>query len=78
MVGSDGKHVIGADGRVVMVDAQGRPVRGDAAHGAGADAKEEKGKEREGKRKRRKCLTIIPRTRYESESERNGDCMYDG
>ena len=39
MVGSDGKLVIGADGNVVMVDAQGKVVRDvDAAAGAGAGA----------------------------------------
>lgn len=46
MVGSDGKHVIGADGKVVMVDAQGRPVRDPAALAAAEQVKEEKGKDK--------------------------------
>ncbi|KAI0660957.1 hypothetical protein C8Q70DRAFT_754997 [Cubamyces menziesii] len=47
MVGSDGKHVVGADGKLVMVDAAGRPVRADPP-----EPKEEKGKDKDGKKKR--------------------------
>ncbi|RPD67135.1 Rap30/74 interaction domain-containing protein [Lentinus tigrinus ALCF2SS1-7] len=53
MVGSDGKLVIGADGKVVMVDAQGKVVRdADAAAAAAAAAADDKGKEKgKGKKK---------------------------
>lgn len=43
MLGPDNKPVIGADGRVVMVDAEGKPIRPGEQH-SGADAK---GKEKE-------------------------------
>lgn len=36
MLGPDGKPVIGMDGRVVMVDANGRPIRAGDANGAAA------------------------------------------
>ena len=82
MVGSDGKHVIGADGRVVMVDAQGRPVRGDAAHGAGADAKEEKGKDKDKKRrfqkKTRQVFLVPEETRQLRREEKFPWVMEDG
>ncbi|KAI0750851.1 hypothetical protein C8Q80DRAFT_1099429 [Daedaleopsis nitida] len=42
MVGSDGKLVLGQDGKVVMVDAQGRPIRQE-----NGEAKEEKGKDKD-------------------------------
>lgn len=45
MLGPDGKAVMGADGRVVMVDAEGRPIR--AATNGGGSADGAKGKERE-------------------------------
>ncbi|TFK91821.1 hypothetical protein K466DRAFT_582462 [Polyporus arcularius HHB13444] len=51
MVGSDGKLVMGADGKVVMVDAQGKIVRDADVAAAGADDKG-KGKDKEkGKKK---------------------------
>ncbi|TBU32744.1 hypothetical protein BD311DRAFT_774930 [Dichomitus squalens] len=46
MVGSDGKLVIGQDGKVVMVDALGRPVR------EPVEQKEDKGKDKDKKPKR--------------------------
>ena len=55
MVGSDGKHVVGADGRVVMVDAQGRPVRAESeGAGAGAGAGDAKGKDKDKDRDKKK------------------------
>ncbi|KAF6762112.1 transcription initiation factor [Ephemerocybe angulata] len=42
MLGPDGKPVIGMDGRMVMVDAEGRPIHGDSG-GASGSAKD-KGK----------------------------------
>ena len=49
MLGPDGKPVIGVDGRVVMVDAEGRPIRATpaAVNGGGAAAEGAKGKEKE-------------------------------
>ncbi|KAI0254394.1 hypothetical protein BJV78DRAFT_1187535 [Lactifluus subvellereus] len=34
MLGPDGKPVIGMDGRIVMVDAEGKPIHGDGASGS--------------------------------------------
>jgi transcription initiation factor TFIIF subunit alpha len=39
MLGPDGKPVIGADGRVVMVDVEGRPIHSDGSGGWGKDVK---------------------------------------
>ena len=39
MLGPDGKPVIGADGRMVMVDAEGRPIHNVPSGGWGGDAK---------------------------------------
>ncbi|KAI0719529.1 hypothetical protein C8T65DRAFT_568993 [Cerioporus squamosus] len=60
MVGSDGKLVMGADGKVVMVDAQGKIVR-DVDVAAGADDKskaKEKGKKKFQKKTRQ--VFMIP------------------
>ncbi|KAI0776093.1 hypothetical protein BD413DRAFT_526427 [Trametes elegans] len=54
MVGSDGKLVVGADGKVVMVDAAGRPVRPDAAAAAAAAAAGGEGKDEKGKDKKKR------------------------
>ena len=43
MVGPDGKPVIGADGKIVMVDAEGKPIHGERASGAAAAKPKEKG-----------------------------------
>lgn len=48
MVGSDGKLVLGQDGKVVMVDAQGRPIRQEIG-----EPKEEKGKDKDKDKKKR-------------------------
>ena len=50
MLGPDGKPVIGMDGRVVMVDADGKPIRpGDTngASGPGPSSQGDKGKDKE-------------------------------
>ncbi|KAH9936959.1 hypothetical protein B0H21DRAFT_894160 [Amylocystis lapponica] len=52
MQGPDGKPVIGADGRVVMVDAEGRPIRAGEVRAGAGDAGGEKGKEKEKGKKR--------------------------
>ncbi len=52
MVGPDGKPVIGADGRVVMVDAEGKPIHDAARGGAGAGASKGKDDKDKGKKKK--------------------------
>ncbi|KAG6378548.1 hypothetical protein JVT61DRAFT_12813 [Boletus reticuloceps] len=49
MLGSDGKPVIGSDGRMVMVDADGRPIANTSGEGSSKE-KETKGKIREWKK----------------------------
>ncbi|KAH9843829.1 uncharacterized protein C8Q71DRAFT_730170 [Rhodofomes roseus] len=48
MLGPDGKPVVGPDGQIVMVDAEGRPIR----PGEGGSASGDKGKEKAGQKKR--------------------------
>ena len=58
MVGSDGKLVLGQDGKVVMVDAQGRPIRQE-----NGEAKEEKGKDKDKKKrfqKKTRQVFLVP------------------
>lgn len=54
MLGPDGKPVIGADGRMVMIDAEGRPIHhGEGGYGAGQGGSKDKGKGKDaGARKR--------------------------
>ncbi|KAI0677524.1 hypothetical protein C8Q78DRAFT_1003079 [Trametes maxima] len=80
MVGSDGKLVVGADGKVVMVDAAGRPVRQDAnagastSGGAGGEGREEKGKDKDKKKrfqkKTRQVFLVPEETRQLRREER--------
>ncbi|KII95213.1 hypothetical protein PLICRDRAFT_97799 [Plicaturopsis crispa FD-325 SS-3] len=51
MLGPDGKPVVGSDGRVVMVDADGRPIHNAPAGGSGANGKDAKGKGGGGRKK---------------------------
>ncbi|KAH8105815.1 hypothetical protein BXZ70DRAFT_1004124 [Cristinia sonorae] len=51
MLGPDGKPVIGMDGRVVMVDANGRPIRAGDTNGAGANGSKANGAGANGKDK---------------------------
>ncbi|KAI0335492.1 hypothetical protein GY45DRAFT_1316820 [Cubamyces sp. BRFM 1775] len=78
MVGSDGKLVVGADGKVVMVDAAGRPVRADPP-----EPKEEKGKDKESKKKRfqkktRQVFLVPDDVRQLRREERHPWVMEDG
>lgn len=53
MVGPDGKPVIGADGRVVMADSEGKPIHDTAGRGgAGAAALKQKDDKDKGKKKK--------------------------
>lgn len=44
MMGPDGKPVIGMDGKVVMVDAEGKPIHNNQNNGAGGNSGAAKGK----------------------------------
>lgn len=78
MVGSDGKLVIGADGKVVMVDAAGRPVR---APVDADEAGEEKGKGKDKKKrfvkKTRQVFLVPEETRQLRREERHPWVMED-
>ncbi|KLO19969.1 hypothetical protein SCHPADRAFT_898526 [Schizopora paradoxa] len=52
MLGPDGKPVIGADGRVVMADAEGKPIHDTVRGGAGAAAVKGKDDKDKGKKKK--------------------------
>ncbi|KAJ3527529.1 hypothetical protein NMY22_g9751 [Coprinellus aureogranulatus] len=67
MLGPDGKPVIGMDGRVVMVDAEGRPIHGDSHQHAGAGSNgaaggaKDKGKGPAGKKRfQKKTRQVFP------------------
>ena len=54
MLGPDGKPVIGADGKVVMVDAEGKPIQESRASKDAKEKEKEKQKEKEKEEKRKK------------------------
>ncbi|KAF9485352.1 Rap30/74 interaction domain-containing protein [Pholiota conissans] len=56
MLGPDGKPVIGADGKMVMVDAEGRPIQGSSGT---TNAKQDKGKAAAKKRFQRKTRQVF-------------------
>ena len=56
MLGPDGKAVVGADGKMVMVDAEGRPIHA-SANGAGGS--KDKGKVQAKKRFQRKTRQVF-------------------
>ena len=59
MLGPDGKPVIGADGKIVMVDAEGKPIHGERAGGAAAATKpKEKGRKKF--QKKTKQVFLVP------------------
>lgn len=61
MLGPDGKPVIGADGKMVMVDAEGRPIQA-STNGAGPSKDKDKDKGKAGAKKRfqRKTRQVFP------------------
>ncbi|KAI0375667.1 hypothetical protein BV20DRAFT_1040279 [Pilatotrama ljubarskyi] len=69
MIGSDGKIVIGPDGKPVMADAAGRPVRKDTG-----EVKEDKGKDKDKKKrfqkKTRQVFLVPEETRQLRREER--------
>jgi len=69
MLGPDGKPVIGMDGRIVMVDAEGKPIHGDGTPGStknknGASAK------RKFQKKTRQVFKVPEATRQLRKEER--------
>jgi len=62
MLGPDGKQVIGADGKIVMVDADGKPIHGERASGASAAKPKEKGPGRKKPQKKTKQVFLVPET----------------
>lgn len=89
MLGPDGKPVIGMDGRMVMVDANGKPIRsgdtnGGAAQGNGANGggSGQSGKEKASKKKfqkKTKQVFLVPEeTRQLRREERHPWVLEDG
>ena len=60
MMGPDGKPVIGADGKIVMVDAEGKPIHGERASGAAAAKPKERGPGRKKFQKKTKQVFLVP------------------
>lgn len=60
MLGPDGKPVIGVDGKIVMVDAEGKPIHGERASGAAAAKPKEKGQGRKKFQKKTKQVFLVP------------------
>lgn len=60
MLGPDGKQVIGADGKVVMVDADGRPIHGERAAGPATAKPKEKGPGRKKFQKKTRQVFLVP------------------
>lgn len=60
MLGPDGKPVIGVDGKMVMVDAEGKPIHGERASGAAAAKPKEKGPGRKKFQKKTKQVFLVP------------------
>jgi transcription initiation factor TFIIF subunit alpha len=81
MLGSDGKPVIGADGKVVMVDADGRPIHGNNGEG-GSGSKFNKDKAVGGRKKfqkKTKQVFLVPEaTRMLRKEERYPWVLEDG
>lgn len=58
MLGPDGKPVIGVDGKIVMVDAEGKPIHGERPSGAASSKPKEKGKKKF--QKKTKQVFLVP------------------
>ena len=78
MLGPDGKPVIGVDGKMVMVDAEGKPIHGERSSGAAAKPKE-KGAGRKKFQKKTKQVFLVPEaTRQLRREERYPWVVEDG
>ena len=60
MLGPDGKPVIGVDGKMVMVDAEGKPIHGERTSGATTAKPKEKGPGRKKFQKKTKQVFLVP------------------
>jgi transcription initiation factor TFIIF subunit alpha len=60
MLGLDGKPVIGADGRIVMVDAEGRPIHNGEGSSNGKEGKDKATNGRKKFQKKTKQVFIVP------------------
>ena len=69
MLGPDGKPVIGMDGRIVMVDAEGKPIHGDGTPG-GPKSKNGAGFKRKFQKKTKQVFKVPEATRQLRKEER--------
>jgi transcription initiation factor TFIIF subunit alpha len=69
MLGPDGKPVIGMDGRIVMVDAEGKPIHGDGASGS-SKSKNGAGPKRKFQKKTKQVFKVPEATRQLRKEER--------
>jgi len=60
ILGPDGKPVIGVDGKIVMVDAVGKPIHGKHTSGAAPAKPKEKGLGRKKFQKKTKQVFLVP------------------
>lgn len=74
MLGPDGKPVIGADGRIVMVDAEGKPIHEAPPSSSGSAAastkKDDKGKRKKFQKKTRQVFLVPDHIRQLRREER--------
>ncbi|EJD01511.1 uncharacterized protein FOMMEDRAFT_142112 [Fomitiporia mediterranea MF3/22] len=73
MLGPDGKPVIGADGRTVMVDAEGRPIheaKNASGSGAAKNSKDDKGKKKKFQKKTKQVFLVPDHVRQLRKEER--------
>ena len=69
MLGPDGKPVIGVDGRIVMVDAEGKPIHGDGTPGS-SKSKNGSGAKRRFQKKTKQVFKVPEATRQLRKEER--------
>jgi transcription initiation factor TFIIF subunit alpha len=79
MLGADGKPVIGTDGKIVMVSADGKPIHGEQTSGPSAVKPKEKSAGRKKFQKKTKQVFLVPEaTRQLRKEERYPWVMEDG
>ena len=77
MLGPDGKPVIGVDGNIVMVDAEGKPIHGDGTPGS-SKGKNGTGSKRRFQKKTKQVFKVAETTRQLRKEERYPWVMEDG
>ena len=70
MLGPNGKPVIGADGKMVMVDAEGQLIHGERASGSVAAKPKERGQGRKKFQKKTKQVFLVPEATRQLREER--------